>query len=160
MKKKLGSLVVCVALLSVVLPAAGDEASMHAAVCQHVGGPGSGVSYGWNGVEANGEIYVVCPVGRDRGDSSSSLNSAIVEVYIPSGGFAYCQFYSQGEDGSAGTYVDIDTVYGSTAGESQLTFNSVTSSGGDEGAYSMFCDLSDGTIIHHIRTNESDSADD
>lgn len=160
--KYIGSLALGLAILGLGLPAAADVKSIHGGVCQAVQLFGSGTANpdAVNGFTvATDAAYVVCPLMRDRINSSSSLDSVVAEVYIPSSGYILCNFYSQTEDGSAGGYVDIDTVERYTSGEGQMTF-SVTSSSGNEGSYGLFCDMSSGSQIHHFYINESDSATD
>ncbi len=152
--KKAGALGLGLAILGVVVPAAGsDTKSIHGAVCQ----PGSLGSLSYNAyygaAASGGEAYAICPLMRDRINSTTTLSSAVVEFFIPGGGFAYCSLYSQTEDGSYG-YVDYDTQEANTSGAVQLSFH-VDSTAGNEGTYGLFCDLSNGTYIAHIHTNES-----
>jgi hypothetical protein len=159
--KPIRSVAFCLMILGVGIPAAADTKSVHGAVCQATQVfSGGSVTYGGdNGISVSGGAYVVCPLMRDRINSSSSLSSAVAEVWISSSsGSILCNFYSQGEDSGAGSYVDVDTVERYTSGEGQMTF-SVSSSNGNEGTYGMFCDISNATI-RHIHTNESDSATD
>jgi hypothetical protein len=159
--KHVRTVALCLTILSVGLPAAADLKSIHGGVCQavQVFGSGSVGPESIDGFVVNADgAYAVCPLMRDRVNSSSSLSSAVAEVYIPSGGYINCNFYSQTEDGSAGDYVDIDTVERSTVGEGQMTF-SVSSSTGAEGSYGMFCDMGSGTQIHHIYLNETGTTD-
>jgi hypothetical protein len=153
----------CLAILGLSLPAAADQKSVHAAICQtQYLESGASLSYAESlGIVAvGGFVYVVCPLMRDRINSTTSLSSAAVEVYVPSGGEVYCALYSQGEDsGGAGTTVDFDSGNRTTAGEGQINL-SVDSSNGNEGAYGLFCSLTEDSQIHHIQTNESDSASD
>jgi hypothetical protein len=160
--KPMQSFAVCLAILGVGVPAAADVKTVHGAVCQpQYFEPGASISYGEvGGVSAsNGFIYVVCPLMRDRISSTTSLTSTATEVTIPSGGSVYCALYSQTEDSSAGSFVDFDSEERTTAGVGQINL-SVDSSGGNEGAYGMFCSLSDDSILHHIHTNENNSATD
>jgi hypothetical protein len=153
---------ICLAILGVGLPAAADTKSVHGAVCQTAQlFTGASVNYeAVDGVSVSGGgAYVVCPLMRDRINSSTSMTSVVAEVFIPSGGGILCGLYSQTEDASAGDYVDVDSEERYTAGEGQMSF-SVDSSNGNEGSYGLFCDMGDFTEIHHIHTNESDSATD
>jgi hypothetical protein len=159
--KQIRNVALCLTILSVGLPAAADLKSIHGGICRavHVFGSGTAEAEAVDGFVVNSDgAYAVCPLLRDRVNSSTSLSSAVAEVYIPSGGYINCQFYAQTEDGSAGDYVDIDTVERTTVGEGQMSF-AVTSSTGAEGSYGMFCDMGSGTQIHHIYLNESGTTD-
>jgi hypothetical protein len=158
--KKAGSLALCLGILGVAVPASGDTKSVHGAICQTdtLFNGGSVVRSAIDGVYVSGPsgagAYVVCPLIRDRINSSTSMSAVVIEVYIPSGGGILCGLYSQSEDGSAGSYVDVDSEERYTTGQGQMSF-SVTSSSGNEGTYGLFCDMSNGTKIHHIHTDES-----
>jgi hypothetical protein len=158
--KKIGSFALCVAILSVGLPASGDTKSIHAAICKDGGGVGSIGYSASEGITGTGgaQNFVTCPLIRDRVNSSTSLDSVVVEVYIPSGGSIECTLYSQDEDGNLGGVVDSDYQERSTQGIGQLTFN-VASSSGNEGTYGLFCDLSNSVSVYHIYMNENTATD-
>jgi hypothetical protein len=153
---------VCLAIMGVGLPATADVKSIHGAICQPTS-VASGASVGYQeiyGVVAvGGNVQVVCPLMRDRMNSTSSLTSMTTEVYVPSGGGIDCTLYSQTEDGSAGYYVDVDSASRTTAGEGQITLY-VDSSSGNEGAYGLYCSMSENSAIRHIYTSENDGASD
>jgi hypothetical protein len=155
--KKAGSFALCLGILGVAVPASGDTKSVHGAICQ-TDYLFTGASVKRSAIDGiyteGGEAYVVCPLIRDRISSSSSMSAVVAEVYIPSGGFILCSLWSQDEDGSAGGYVDVDAVERNTAGQGQMSFN-VSSSNGNEGTYGLFCDMSNGSKLHHIHTDES-----
>jgi hypothetical protein len=140
----------------VAVPASADIKSLHGAVCQinHVFS-GSVTYSAEDGVTVSGGAYLVCPIMRDRINSSTSLSEVVVEVDVFGGG-VLCTLSSQGEDGSAGSTVDTDSdeIYA----DGQLDFV-VDSSSGNEGAYGLFCDTSNASILH-IHVNESNSATD
>jgi hypothetical protein len=148
----------CLTILGVGLPAAADEKSIAAAICQPQYIPaGASISYTDMGgvAAANGSIYVVCPLMRDRMNWASTTQT-YTELTIPSGGSVYCALYSQNEDGLAASTVDVDTVNRTTAGLGSIGL-SVTTSSGNEGAYGMYCSLSSGSELYHIYTNENNN---
>jgi hypothetical protein len=160
--KQTRSFVLCLAILGVGLPAAADTKSIHGAACQEAQlFTGSSVHYGAvSGIYVQGAgAYVVCPLIRDRINSTTSMSSVVAEVYIPSGGFILCSLYSQTEDSGSGNYVDVDSQERYTAGNGQMSF-SVDSSNGNEGSYGLFCDMSGDTEIRHIHTDENNGATD
>jgi hypothetical protein len=149
----------CLTILGVGLPAAADEKSVAAAICQPQYIPsGASISYtDMGGVAAvGGSIYVVCPLMRDRMNWGTHETQMYTELTIPSGGSVYCALYSQNEDGLAANVVDVDTENRTTAGLGSIGL-SVNPSNGNEGAYGLFCSLSAGSILYHISTNENNN---
>jgi hypothetical protein len=158
--KQIRSIAFCLTIMGVGLPASADIKSVHGAVCQpEQFSWADNVSYGSDGVRSVGGTHVICPLMRDRINSSTSMSSVVAEVAIATGGSINCTLSSQTEDGAAGSTVDTDSVSSSTSGETQMTF-SVDSSNGNEGTYSLFCDMSNDSLIHHIYTNEDNGASD
>jgi hypothetical protein len=160
--KQLHGVALCLAILGVGLPAAADVKAIHGAVCQ----PAEGYDLGdlhynvvW-GVVGDANVNVVCPLVRDRINSSTSLNSVVAEVfnYTGSGNNFQCTLYAQVED-SAGSYIDFDTESTSTSGFAQLTFG-VTSTSGNEGTYGLECSMGVDDEIVHIHINEDSGASD
>jgi hypothetical protein len=160
--KQIRGFALCLAILSVGLPATADIKSFHGAMCQPII-PFNVENIYPNAIDGvvavNGYGHVICPLMRDRINSSTSLNSVVAEVFIPTGGEVDCTIYSQTEDGSAGDFVDSYNDSSTTPGETQLSF-SLDSSSGNEGTYALWCYMTQDSQIHHVHTSEDNGATD
>jgi hypothetical protein len=162
--KKIRNVAICLAILGVGAPAAADGKAYNGAFCQ----PGwlfdhsdidhdavSGVTALTDGME------IVCPLMRDRVNSTTSLTQTVVEFfnYTASGSHIGCNLYAQVED-TAGSYTDFESASTTTSGLAQLVFSGLNSTNGNEGTYGLQCSMGVNDQIKHIYMNESNAATD
>jgi hypothetical protein len=103
-------------------------------------------------------MWMVCPLIRDRVESSTSLSDVVVEGYDNDSGTISCTLYSQHEDNGVVGELDWDTQTSSTLGRMQLEFNDIDMSSDNEGSLSIECYLTMGSSIYHVYVNEDTSA--
>jgi hypothetical protein len=160
--KQIRNVALCLAILGVGLPAAADVKAINGAVCQPAGS--YDLTYlhydAVRGVVADATVQVACPLIRDRINSTTSLNSVVVEFfsYNASGDDIECSLYAHTED-YGGSYVDFDSDSTNAFNGTQLTFN-VSSTNGNEGTYGLHCELGIWDEINHIHINEDSGAAD
>jgi hypothetical protein len=160
--KQIRNVAFCLAIVAVGAPAAADVKAINGAVCQPSQGFGQDDLHydAVRGVVADTTVQVACPLIRDRINSSTSLNSVVVEFlsYNVSGDDIECALYAHTED-YGGSYIDYDSDSTNAYGGTQLTFN-VTSTNGNEGTYGLWCELGIYDEINHIHINENSAAAD
>ena len=101
-------------------------------------------------------VFVICPLIRDQQWSSSQVQNAYVETYNFWGGSTLsCWFVTQNED-SEGTLLDFDLITTDGGGFQQLGPFSVETSYGNEGSYSLYCELGSFDAIYHIWVTENE----
>jgi hypothetical protein len=136
------------------LAVAGDRKAFHGALCQTANG--EDVSRGAHGFYALEDLNAVCPLTRDRLQSSSSLGTVYVEFKL-FGRAVDCTLRSQREDGNGGTQEDWDSDQATGVTFAQLSFD-VDVSSGNEGKYALECFMTAETNLLHILTDESTGA--
>jgi hypothetical protein len=117
-----------------------------------------------NGIYADGGSFanVVCPIVRDRINSSTSLTDVYVEFSNLRGGDNFpvrCFLWTQTEDGNSGSFVDWDYDESTVQGRVQLYLSADTSSD-NEGAAALDCTIWEDDHLYHYLVGESNSATD
>jgi hypothetical protein len=148
------------ALVLVMTPGsahATDTKSFHGAAC--VGSTVDdlvALEFGVDGVvnvAQSATAIVVCPLIRDHINSSSQIDSVAIEAYNASGSFS-CYLWTQAEDIGGGV-LSWDYKTTSSTGNVQLSNFTVETTPGNEGSYSVTCDLGPSDRLYHIYLSET-----
>jgi len=149
----LATLVLC--CLGFTSFASADQKAYHAARCEFTSGSGhrshAGITPGDSSF-AN----IICPLVRDAVGATTDVSQVVLEGYNNSTvESVVCSLTSQDEDSAgAGAIIDFDTQSSNSAGFVQLVFD-VDASAGNEGSYSVSCDLKAYDWVYHIHVDEA-----
>jgi len=106
------------------------------------------------------QCFVKCPLMRDNVNDENNINVVYVEFYNapPVSGlvnFIHCSLCTQTEDDESGGFFDCEVhETPTTTGLVQLTFDEVGTFAGDEGSYSLECNLTKDDILVQIHVDE------
>jgi hypothetical protein len=148
------------ALSTIAVVSAANVKAFHGATClkSNIGTGGTVYPSVDGAVSSGSDNDVVCPLVRDRINATNNLTTTAVELYKTSSSATWCWLYTQKEDGG-GFVHDYASGTVTGTGFQQINFSGVGTSNGNEGSYSVKCQLVDGDTVLHVYIYEDNGVD-
>lgn len=149
---------ICLGTVAFVVAAGAAEDSKvySAAFCRGLDG-GDDFVFQQGALVAQGSGTYTCPLIRDNVGAANNLGAVWVELFHASSTSTTCTLSTQVED-QAADILDQEVVRvpatGSASGFQQASFSAMQTSDGNEGGYSVSCNLSNGTALRQITVRE------